>query len=294
MADFDAALDHQGALAVRARVALDHVAQVGDLWNRQVALPVDAEVVLVVDVGADAEVAHQGDRAVDDALQRQVQRAEGACAGTDGGAQLGVGRHHQRIGDLFQLGGLDLVEFVVATDDQGDQLAFLGAVHDQGLDGLLDRQAKVFHQFGDGLGVRGVDQAQLFGRRRTHGFTRDGLGLLDVGGVVGGVAEDHVVLAGGGEHVELVGVAATDGTGVGLHRTEVQAQAGEDVGVRQVHAVVGFLQGSLVGMEGVGVLHDELAAAHQAEARTDLVTELGLDLVHVQRQLLVAGQLVAR
>ncbi|MNN11989.1 hypothetical protein D3C81_1249660 [compost metagenome] len=46
-------------------------------------------------------------------------------------------------------------------------------------------------------------------------------------------------------------------------------------------------------MEGVGVLHDELATTHQAEARTDLVTELGLDLVHVERQLLVAGELVA-
>ncbi|MND53213.1 hypothetical protein D3C80_442450 [compost metagenome] len=47
-------------------------------------------------------------------------------------------------------------------------------------------------------------------------------------------------------------------------------------------------------MEGVGVLHDELATTHQAEARTDLVTELGLDLVEVDRQLLVAVQLVAR
>lgn len=45
-------------------------------------------------------------------------------------------------------------------------------------------------------------------------------------------------------------------------------------------------------MERVGVLHDELAAAHQAEARADLVTELGLDLVHVEWQLFIAGQLV--
>ncbi len=46
-------------------------------------------------------------------------------------------------------------------------------------------------------------------------------------------------------------------------------------------------------MEGVRVLHDELAPAHQPEARPDLVTELGLDLVEVDRQLLVAVQLVA-
>jgi len=41
-------------------------------------------------------------------------------------------------------------------------------------------------------------------------------------------------------------------------------------------------------MEGIAVLHQELAAAHDAEARTDLVAELGLDLVQVQRQLAVA------
>lgn len=45
-------------------------------------------------------------------------------------------------------------------------------------------------------------------------------------------------------------------------------------------------------MERVGVLHDELAATHQAEARADFVTELGLDLVQVERQLFIAGQLV--
>ena len=60
-----------------------------------------------------------------------------------------------------------------------------------------------------------------------------------------------------------------------------------------MHAVIGFLQGSLVQVEGVGILHDELATAHQAEARTDFVAELGLDLVQVHRQLLVAVQLVA-
>ena len=45
---------------------------------------------------------------------------------------------------------------------------------------------------------------------------------------------------------------------------------------------------------GVGVLHRELAPAHDAEARTALVAELGLDLVEVLRQLLVAAQLLAR
>ncbi len=60
-----------------------------------------------------------------------------------------------------------------------------------------------------------------------------------------------------------------------------------------MHAVVGFLQRFLGQVEGVGVLHQELAAAHEAEARTDFVAEFGLDLIEVDRQLLVAVKLVA-
>ena len=47
-------------------------------------------------------------------------------------------------------------------------------------------------------------------------------------------------------------------------------------------------------MEGVGVLHDELARAHDAKARPHLVAELGLDLVEVHRQLAVALELAPR
>src|SRR5690606_33352226 len=49
-----------------------------------------------------------------------------------------------------------------------------------------------------------------------------------------------------------------------------------------------------VAIEGVRVLHRELAAAHYAESRPALVAELRLDVIEVLRQLLVAAQLVAR
>jgi hypothetical protein len=147
--------------------------------------------------------------------QRQVQRAEEpapAPMASRSSASLAMTSGLA----TCQLGGLDFVEFVVATDDQGDQLALFVAMNDQGLDGLFDRQVEVFHQLRDGLGVWGVDQAQRFGRGWAHGFARDGFGLLDVGGVVGTVAEDDVVFAGLGQYVEFVGAAAADGAGVGL------------------------------------------------------------------------------
>ena len=43
-------------------------------------------------------------------------------------------------------------------------------------------------------------------------------------------------------------------------------------------------------MKGVGVFHDELPPAHQAEARPHFVTKLGLDLVEGERQVAVGVQ----
>ena len=36
-------------------------------------------------------------------------------------------------------------------------------------------------------------------------------------------------------------------------------------------------------MEGIAILHDEFAAAHQPEAGPNLVTEFGLDLIKIYR-----------
>ncbi len=112
---------------------------------------------------------------------------------------------------------------MVAAYDQGDQLAFLDAVHHKRLDGFLDGHAELLDQLDDGLGIRCIDQAQLFARGCAFGFARDGFGLLDVGRVVGGIAEGDIVLAGFGQYMKFVGAGAADGAGVGLHRTEVQA-----------------------------------------------------------------------
>ncbi len=87
---------------------------------------------------------------------------------------------------------------------------------------------------------------------------------------------------------------AADRAGVGLHGAEREAEPREDARVGVVHVAVFAREIVCVEVERVGILHQELARAHDAEARADLVAELGLDLVEVDRQLLVALELVAR
>ncbi len=87
---------------------------------------------------------------------------------------------------------------------------------------------------------------------------------------------------------------AADAAAIGLRRPELQAHAGENAGVRIEHGAVPFSETRLIDVKGVGVLHDELARAHDAKARPDLVAELRLDLVEIHRKLLVAAQLAAR
>ena len=43
----------------------------------------------------------------------------------------------------------------------------------------------------------------------------------------------------------------------------------------------------LVEIERVCILHQKLASTHQPEARTDLVTEFPLDVIEIERQVLV-------
>ena len=88
---------------------------------------------------------------------------------------------------------------------------------------------------------------------------------------------------------ELLGVGAAHGAGHGVDDDVVQTQAGEDPLVGVTVGLVGGGQPGVVDVEGVGVLHDELAAADDAGAGAGLVAVLGLDLVDDGRQILVGG-----
>ncbi len=115
---------------------------------------------------------------------------------------------------------------------------------------------------GEAGGLHSLRRAQ---RRRQLDRLRLGAGDLDVGGVAGG--QRHLVLAGrAGRHV-LVGAGAAHHPDVGLDPVPAHPAAVEDALVGAGLQLVGAGQALLVAVEGVGVLHRELAGAQDAGPR---------------------------
>ena len=126
-------------------------------------------------------------------------------------------------------------------------------------------------------------------RRRQLDRLRLGRGDLDVGRVAG--RQRDLVLAGrAGRHV-LVGAGAAHHPDVGLDPVPAQPAAVEDPLVGLALELVGALEPLLVAVEGVGVLHRELAGAEHAGPRPRLVALLGLDVEEHQRQVAVGADL---
>ena len=198
---------------------------------------------------------------------------------------------------------LDLVQVVVAPDENGDRLAV--RQDDERLDQApgIDTQRPrhllhaLFPRRRDGLhGARRLAARLTGGGGRGRGpadreAVVPALGLLDVRRVVARTARGDLVLARFGQHHELVGERTPDRSGVGFDGAEREAAPGEDPLVGLDHHAVLPLGVGLVPVKGVGVLHDELPAPHEAEAGTPLVTELGLDLVEVDGKLAVRADL---
>jgi hypothetical protein len=106
--------------------------------------------------------------------------------------------------------------------------------------------------------------------------------------------QEDLALAGVGQDDEFVAEIATDRSGRRPHGDGLQPHAREGAEVGHEHAPVARLGALAVEVEGVGVLHQELAAAHDAEARAHLVPELPLDVVEVARQVAVGAGVAAK
>ena len=137
-------------------------------------------------------------------------------------------------------------------------------------------------------GVLQVHRGQGRDRRLVQRLRGQGGDGLDVRGVAA-VGDDEGVLADLGGVEELLGAGSAHRAGVGLADHGGQAEALEGALVGQALLLVGGVEPCVVHVEGVGVLHDELAGAQQARAGTRLVAELGLDLVQHRREVLVRG-----
>ena len=103
----------------------------------------------------------------------------------------------------------------------------------------------------------------------------------------------HFALAGFGEDDEFVRQVAADRPGIGHHRDRLEPHAREGPQIGDEHAVVGMCRAFEVDVERVGVLHQKFAAAHQAKARPHLVAEFPLQVIEIERQILVGANVGA-
>lgn len=120
-------------------------------------------------------------------------------------------------------------------------------------------------------------------RRRDHG--------LDVGRVTRSGAADVRVLTRLGDGEELLGRRTAHRAGRRRDDDVLQAEPVEDLDVRVPVQLVRPRQALVVQVEGVRVLHDELAPAQDPGAGPRLVPVLGLDLVQHDRVVLVRAVL---
>ncbi len=288
--DLDAAGSRERLAAVRAGIAGNDGYQVGPLVDGKVALGAGTGKVIIDLVGtagpllglAQALVAHQAN------ALGQVNRSDKALMQTVG---LELLISHHAIGLAKDMLGLAIVELVVARNNGHDGLA-LGVEECQRLARAVLGEAEELCNGLDGAHARSLD----LGKRtvaRTLGHNDLGACGLVISSKAAIITVDQRSLAGLGQRHVLDGGVATDLAGIGDDGQSLDVAALADIGVRLLHLVVLLLQALLRGGEAVGVLHDELATAHQAKAGTELIAELVLDVIEIHRQLLVGTQFIA-
>ena len=79
------------------------------------------------------------------------------------------------------------------------------------------------------------------------------------------------------------------GPDFGAHRNGGEAEPREGAQIGGKHLVIGMARAGLIEVERIGVLHQEFARAHHAEARPHLVAELPLDMIEIEWQILVGA-----
>ena len=294
MTDFNAALDDHRLAALRADVAVTDDDEVGEIGIRNVAVAREVDVLemVVVLVRADDAALRALERLVTDDADRGIGRLDGSD-----GTRVRAGGLEDRleIGELELLHveevlELDVVDVAVARDADHHGLA-VGVVDER----LHERAARHAHELRDLLDRLGIRRMDLFVGRTVGVATRSNLALrlLEVRGIAARLAKRDAVFTRLGENVELVRELAANVARVGFDRIGLESAAREHALVGLEHRHVALVGRFHRRVEGIGVLHQELLRAHQAEARTDLVTELPLDLIGRDGELTVGVDDVA-
>ena len=183
---------------------------------------------------------------------------------------------------------LDFVDLEISADQDGNKI--LVGFEDQGLDQVRRRYAEERGYFFDRAHLRGMDRLGSVAaiewpiRRRRY---RTRLRFLHVRTVVAVWAREDCIFPGVGEDHEFVRLGTADITGVGLDLGIAETATFKYPAVSLLHRAVGFVEVFGVGVEGVGVLHDEFSTTHETKPGPYFVAEFGLDLEEVDRQLAI-------
>ena len=276
--DLDAAGSGERLAAVRAGVAGDNGDQIGPLIDGKVALGAGTGKVIIDLVGTAGPLFGLAQALVADQTNAigQVNRSDKALVQA---VRLKLLVGHHAITLAKDVLGLAIVELVIARNNGHDRLA-LGVDECQRLARAVLGETEELGDGLDGAHARSLDLGECT-VARTLGHNNLGACGLVIGSEAAIVAVDERSLASLGQSHVLDGSIATDLTGVGNNGQGLDIAALADVSVGLLHLVILLLQALLRGGEAVGVLHDELATAHQAKAGAELVAELILDVVEV-------------
>ncbi len=324
LSDLHTTFEAQRAGTVRAHVAMANLHRLDGAVGLEITAVHEIVVVDLVFVRAGEPCGTTGDMRVDEVTQRVagLGRVLGLLAAT----RLRTEHHRSDVSldefgmllqillvGLFDLGRSELglktlhIDGAVARNADHDEFAprfvvvLILRMHD-GDDDVLQNVGALpiaaigtrmvgigeFDHLVDGGGVRG--RALLGGRSvgEVHRFRFRSVQSLDVPSLAGRRLGEGV-LADLHRGEELLGFEAAHRTGHGVHRHVFQVKTVEDALVCAALVHVGLDDSLFVEGEGIGVLHDEFAAADEARARTELVAVLGLDLIQGHRQVLVRG-----
>ena len=274
----------------------------GDIGHRR-RLPVAAVVhifhVKAVLVGARHEVGGCRDRLVGD--DEHVLQTDGRSVPGDGAHRLDlVVMGRTELEGAGGIGHLRLIHLEIPSHDGEDQFLFvpfsvlvLVAPHEEhGLGRLPGLNVEQLRQVLDRLRLRRGDP--LHDRRvGSDRFGSGELSDLSVGRVSAALTADDRVLTDIAQKHELMGHLSSHDPRVSGHSHDRYAAPPEDVEVGLVVGYVLPLQTLLCRIEGIRVLHGELAHSQQTRRGPGLIAPLGLEMVDHLRQLAIRLDLFA-